>query len=149
MGRKTVIPQRLTLSRAKGFNLQQHSMDTNGLPAMLVSRPSKWGNPFRCQGGDMIYINAKHRRSIFDPWVYVGQGNMHSCVQRFAPIMKAAYGNSEYSLPIFHKDSDCAYWVNHFKSLDISEIKGKNLACWCKQGQPCHANTLLRWANRY
>jgi hypothetical protein len=21
------------------------------------------------------------------------------------------------------------------------------LACWCKVGQPCHADVLLRWAN--
>jgi hypothetical protein len=24
-------------------------------------------------------------------------------------------------------------------------LLGKNLACWCKQGGPCHADLLLRW----
>lgn len=28
-----------------------------------------------------------------------------------------------------------------------SELRGKDLACWCPEGQPCHADTLLRVAN--
>jgi len=27
------------------------------------------------------------------------------------------------------------------------ELRGKNLACWCKPGQPCHADVLLRLVN--
>lgn len=27
------------------------------------------------------------------------------------------------------------------------ELRGKNLACWCKPGTPCHADVLLRLAN--
>ena len=27
------------------------------------------------------------------------------------------------------------------------ELRGKNLACWCRPGSPCHAVTLLRIAN--
>lgn len=40
-------PVRLRLSRSKGFNLQAVSMATNGLPAVNVARPSKWGNPYK------------------------------------------------------------------------------------------------------
>ena len=28
------------------------------------------------------------------------------------------------------------------------ELRGKNLACWCPIGEPCHADVLLRIANR-
>lgn len=28
-----------------------------------------------------------------------------------------------------------------------TELRGKNLACWCKAGQPCHADVLLAIAN--
>jgi Domain of unknown function (DUF4326) len=28
------------------------------------------------------------------------------------------------------------------------ELKGKNLACWCKPSEKCHANVLLEIANR-
>jgi hypothetical protein len=31
----------------KGFELQKMSRAANGLPAVVVSRPSVWGNPFR------------------------------------------------------------------------------------------------------
>ena len=41
-----VAPVRLQLSRKKGFDLQALSIATNGLPAVNVARPSKWGNPF-------------------------------------------------------------------------------------------------------
>ena len=28
------------------------------------------------------------------------------------------------------------------------ELRGKDLACWCKEGAPCHADVLLEIANR-
>jgi hypothetical protein len=30
---------------------------------------------------------------------------------------------------------------------DPSELRGKNLACWCPLNQPCHATVLLELAN--
>jgi len=45
-------------------------------------------------------------------------------------------------------------WVNacnHLSTIDIprikAELRGKNLACWCPEGQPCHADVLLEIAN--
>lgn len=32
--------------------------------------------------------------------------------------------------------------------LDVSELRGKDLACWCRPGQVCHADSLLEAANR-
>lgn len=32
-------------------------------------------------------------------------------------------------------------------ALDMSELKGKNLACWCKLDEACHADVLLAMAN--
>lgn len=32
-------------------------------------------------------------------------------------------------------------------ALDLNELRGKNLACWCKLGEPCHADVLLELAN--
>jgi hypothetical protein len=39
-------PQRIQVSRKAGFDLQAASRALNGLPAKLVTRPGKWGNPF-------------------------------------------------------------------------------------------------------
>jgi len=30
---------------------------------------------------------------------------------------------------------------------DLEPLRGKNLACWCKLGSPCHADVLLELAN--
>lgn len=32
--------------------------------------------------------------------------------------------------------------------LDLSPLRGKNLACWCPIGSPCHADVLIELANR-
>ena len=29
----------------------------------------------------------------------------------------------------------------------LAHLRGKNLACWCKPGEPCHADVLLELAN--
>ncbi|MDX0178660.1 DUF4326 domain-containing protein [Sinorhizobium meliloti] len=33
-------------------------------------------------------------------------------------------------------------------SISPHELRGKNLACWCRPGAPCHADVLLQVANR-
>ncbi|HEX5183627.1 MAG TPA: DUF4326 domain-containing protein [Allosphingosinicella sp.] len=30
----------------------------------------------------------------------------------------------------------------------MPELRGKNLACWCRLDAPCHADVLLELANR-
>jgi len=32
-------------------------------------------------------------------------------------------------------------------TFDVTPLRGKDLACWCKPGEPCHADTLLELAN--
>ena len=33
------------------------------------------------------------------------------------------------------------------KPPDVSELRGRDLACWCRLDQPCHADVLLDIAN--
>jgi hypothetical protein len=96
-------PVRLQLSRKKGFDLQKTSQAANGLPASVVARPSKWGNPY--------------------------------------PLVE--YGR-EKSLSLY-----CAYLCEALdaKRLDLSELRNRNLACWCKPTDACHADILLELAN--
>lgn len=106
-----VRPVRLRLSRARGFNLQAHSLATNGLPAVNVARPSKWGNPYKV-GTD---------------------GNRVQCVACFKADL-------EYSLE--HPLGKLAL-VPYLENL-----RGHNLACFCKADDCCHADVLLELANR-
>jgi hypothetical protein len=41
-----------------------------------------------------------------------------------------------------------AFAANFPISLDLSELRGHDLACWCPLDQPCHADVLLALANR-
>ena len=34
-----------------------------------------------------------------------------------------------------------------FRDMVCKELRGKNLACWCKPGTPCHGDVLLEIAN--
>lgn len=46
---------------------------------------------------------------------------------------------------------DCfRYYINKCLMVNehfLDELRGKNLACWCKDGEPCHADVLLELAN--
>ncbi len=53
-------PVRLQRKRTKGFRLQELSLKTNGLPVIVVSRGTKWGNPFKI--GDKKYLKQYYRR---------------------------------------------------------------------------------------
>lgn len=48
-----------------------------------------------------------------------------------------------YAEVLERNETDRAKWVN----VHIRELRGKNLACWCRLDQPCHADVLLRLAN--
>lgn len=39
-------PVRIQRKRTKGFNLEMHSRELNGLWPIYVGRPTRWGNPF-------------------------------------------------------------------------------------------------------
>jgi hypothetical protein len=35
----------------------------------------------------------------------------------------------------------------YYRKKELEELRGKNLACWCPIGSPCHADVLLELAN--
>ena len=38
-------------------------------------------------------------------------------------------------------------WMRDHEELNLAELQGKDLACWCPLDQPCHADVLLELAN--
>jgi hypothetical protein len=90
-----------------------------------VTRPGKWGNPFVV---GMV---------VPDEWISKldKQDHFH--------FMKFEYGyidTAEDAIMLFEK------YVA--PTLETGLLKGKNLACFCKEGQPCHADILLKIANQ-
>jgi hypothetical protein len=68
--------------------------------------------------------------------VYVGRptlfGNLH------------IYGSKNDVVELYKRDIlDDKAFMDYIKS----QLKGKNLACWCPLNQPCHADILLKIAN--
>ena len=61
-----VAQLRIQRKRTKGFKMP--------IGVIYVGRGSKFGNPFKLEG-DMIYVDAGHRRKILSRWVYYGNQN--------------------------------------------------------------------------
>lgn len=43
--------------------------------------------------------------------------------------------------------SDFYWWKAFLERQNLNELKGKDLACWCRPDSPCHADVLLVLAN--
>jgi hypothetical protein len=92
--------------------------------SVYVGRPSKWGNPFVGPGAALAY-----RQWIETGWRFlvgaVGPERLHvEHVTGWETLRR------DELLKFLH------------------ELRGKNLVCWCKKGEPCHADVLLEIANR-
>ncbi|WP_297111478.1 DUF4326 domain-containing protein [uncultured Devosia sp.] len=114
-----MTPARIVLSRKAGFDLQAVSQALNGLPAQSVARPGRWGNPFT--------IDA----------VMAETGLTKDAAQAEAVARHARWmaGEIEAERP------------RPSQAEIRGELGGKNLACWCRAGTPCHVDTLLALAN--
>lgn len=119
-------PIRLQLSRKRGFDLQALSRAFNGLDAVNCARPSKWGNPF------LVHPNQRAGRR----W-----GVSYSSV----PTVEDAIGCFRL-LMTCEPTNPAPDTVALYLRSSLGELRGKNLACWCKPG-PCHCDVLLELAN--
>ena len=144
-------PVRLQLSRRKGFDLQALSLAANGLQAVNVARPTKWGNPFDLRRQEHCWTALAHgfkadrlgrqaaSVAMFGAWVRGGKPASSEGCGFFAEIdgKRVAIDSS----PDIQAGQPPAL-------AEIrAELRGKNLACWCKPGEPCHADVLLDLAN--
>ena len=84
-----------------------------------VGRPGPWGNPF---------IVGKH-------------GTQAECVDLFRKMLGGFWCLTMDNID----DQEASY--DHIKA-HIRELRGKNLACWCREGTPCHADVLIEAANQ-
>lgn len=127
-------PVRLRLSRRAGFDLQAVSRETNGLDAVNVARPGKWGNPFiikECREAGFAGSDDEIARR---------------CAEAFR-VWLGPYWRENWDGPESERRRDAIL-------SSLSSLRGKNLACWCKIADqhgayvPCHADVLLSLANR-
>lgn len=101
------MPERIQLKRQRGWRKPEG--------AVVVSRPSKWGNPFR--------IGAPFRLVDANGQVVMGvTPDREAAVRLFRRFLGAR--------------PDLQETVR-------AELAGHDLCCWCPPDQACHADVLL------
>jgi hypothetical protein len=125
----TVQPTRIRLLRHKGYRLQEVSLASNGLPAIKVDRTTQWGNPFLVESMGRDAAVAAFRRLI--------TGDMSDAELR--EHSGAGPGWKERRAELLRDGTAIRTW--------LPELRGTNLACWCRLDEPCHADVLLELAN--
>ena len=88
---------------------------------ICVDRSTRWGNPF---------IVGRH-------------GGHGECVRLYRALMQ---GTVCFDFNMHHAREQKKY-IEYVRA-NIEQLRGKNLACWCKPCLVCHADVLLRLANR-
>ena len=121
-------PRRVRLSRTKGFRLPPNTV--------VVSRPSRWGNPFQVGGWFMVGDPNPQRAGFSMSWC---QASCEEIANR-TPGKFTLIRTPAQAVEFFER-------LMKSSPRDVSALRGKNLACWCPLDGPCHADTLLRIAN--
>ena len=116
--------KRIQRKRTKGWKMPANTI--------YVGRPTKWGNPLKLVG-DCIYIDAGYRRTILSPWVYYAVGDIDDLIYLYGKL----WDGTEFW------NKDLQHWADEFKLLDLAELKGNDLACFCSLSSPCHADVLI------
>lgn len=112
------MPERVQLRRSRGWRLPADTV--------VVARPTKWGNPFSWVEALQEWGGSEDEPKaavvqIYRDWLGMAEPERFSTELRPARVAILA---------------------------NLADLRGKNLACWCKPGAPCHADVLLELANR-
>ena len=107
------MPSRIQLKRTKGWR--------RPAGAIVVSRPSRWGNPWKVWSANAVV--GPYGETIFCAW-----------------------GESR-GVAVRHFRQDFMDGRLAVSPDDLEELRGHDLACWCPLDQPCHADVLLELAN--
>lgn len=107
------MPQRIQRRRTAGWRLPEG--------AVIVTRPTKWGNPWR--EGDTGWTTL--------PGGYINR-------EPHPPLTR------EQAIESFRNSWSC--YLERVEEIRC-ELAGKDLACWCPLDKPCHADVLLAIAN--
>jgi hypothetical protein len=115
------MPERIQLRRHRGYR--------KPAGVVVVTRGTDWGNPFVVGRGVRIETPNpydKQARDRGDWWVW-------QSVEMTPAIAVALF----------------RAWIEWggFASQIRADLAGRDLACWCRLDQPCHADVLLEVAN--
>ena len=118
-----VMPKRIVFSRKKGARLPAN--------AVLVARPSRFGNPFP--------IGVMSRGFVIDQY----ETGLRVALRYLAGDPVPNPEHFAY-LSVDMAEENGFIW----RARHLAELRGKDLACNCKLSEPCHADVLLELANQ-
>lgn len=104
---------------------RQHPWRAENPVAVIVARPSKWGNPFG------FSVPEKRQAAVDEYRMLLTGGSTTTHMIGGGVTLKR--------IPAWHEPADLR--------AALHELAGKDLACWCPLDQPCHADVLLELAN--
>lgn len=110
-------PVRLRFNRYSGGSLDTLSRETNGLPAILCTRPGRYGNPFRIEDVLKIRPDASPAEA--------------------ARIVVAAHKSWLRGQKHWFHSGELP------RVPDLEPLRGHNLACTCPTDRHCHVDNLL------
>lgn len=117
------LPQRIQRKRTKGWRMPSN--------AVYVGRGSKWGNPFKIgEPFDAAFSRIQGNVAFFE--------KMHEFSKNLIGDLNARGVVAAYEIYLDYVG---------LPSGAIEYLRGKHLVCWCKHGEPCHADVLIERAN--
>lgn len=116
-------PRRITLSRDKGWKMPDNTVK--------VDRSTGFGNPF-----PVAQAKSKHHGSKWVIGTWTGPAMWFQDTKDAAVNLSVAAFRSWAMAPE----------QEGLRARAMAELRGKNLACRCKDG-PCHADVLMEIAN--
>ena len=123
MAIEVLIPNRIKRERSLGWR--------KPVGSVIVDRTSRWGNPWsvvmRPETGSWYVCRASNQRRV---------GHWHR--HRSAAILSA--------IGYFRRYLTMTPRGRGLVASSAKELSGKNLVCWCRFDEPCHADVLLRTA---
>jgi hypothetical protein len=134
---------RIQRLRSKGWKMPENTI--------YVGRPSKFGNPFDLRKTEYSWYAISHGFKANRT------GRAAASVEMYEDWI--AYGKAvEFESGLLIEDTNSSEKIASSPRIQtktppthdeiITQLRGKNLACWCKLGQPCHADILLELSNK-
>jgi hypothetical protein len=134
-------PIRIQLSRAKGWRMPPNTVK--------VDRTTVFGNPCTCQ---RPHGCSKSPEFEWQEWGDTPEQAAHlrCCVDVFRHYVETGLAGAPTTTGRFNFAMEASSgYPNRTKLIErLSELRGKNLACWCPLDAPCHADVLLELANQ-
>lgn len=124
-------PIRIQRKRTKGWRMPANTV--------YVGRGSIWGNPFIVGQPCGVFPASMGRAG--KPEVLIPELTVEQSLKFYRSVLRGFLIPEMY--PFGHA---WAPRIRHHSPK--SELRGKNLACWCPLDQPCHVDVLLELANQ-